>query len=325
MKVVVIGGAGYIGAHVVKALLDKDHQVKVYDNLSTGQEINYFNGVENVVADILDYPSLVKELLGFDAVIHLAAFKAVGESMEFPEKYSINNIMGTLNVLNAMTATKVPYFVFSSSAAIFGEGNGEPIGEEALKAPSNYYGFTKLEIERFLAWYDRLKDIKSISLRYFNAAGYDPSGTIKGLERNPANLIPVIMEAAFGIRSELVIFGNDYPTTDGTCIRDYIHVSDLAEAHVKALDYLVLHNQSMSLNLGTGRGLSVQEIYDEAVHVHGSVIPMRYGERRDGDPSQLIAASSKAQSVLGWTPQYSDRETLIKTTYQAYQRYYQSK
>ncbi|NIZ40631.1 UDP-glucose 4-epimerase GalE [Entomospira entomophila] len=322
MKVVVIGGAGYIGSHVVKALLARDYQVKVYDNLSTGQEVNYFPEVENVVADILDYPSLVRELTGFDAVIHLAAFKAVGESMEFPEKYSINNIMGTLNVLNAMTATKIPYFVFSSSAAIFGEGDGHPIEENASKNPSSFYGFTKLEIERFLAWYDRLKNIKSASLRYFNAAGYDPDGVIQGLERNPANLIPVIMEAAFGIRSELVIFGNDYPTDDGTCIRDYIHVSDLAEAHVKSLEYLALHKESIALNLGTGKGLSVQEVYDEAMRVHGSNISMRYGERRAGDPAQLIAASNKAQDLLHWIPQYSDRETLIRTTYQAYQRHY---
>lgn len=176
------------------------------------------------------------------------------------------------------------------------------LSEDAPKAPTSYYGFTKLEIERFLAWYDRLRSMRYATLRYFNAAGYDPSETILGLEKNPANLIPVIMECAFGIRPELTIFGKDYPTQDGTCIRDYIHVSDLATAHVKALEYIDREDKSVALNLGTGMGLSVKEIYDQAVLVHGKPIPMQYGERRAGDPAQLVASSSKAQELLHWHP-----------------------
>lgn len=318
----VVGGAGYIGAHVVQALLAYDYEVVVYDNLSTGQEINFFRKAHNVIADILDYPSLCKHLQGCEAVIHLAAFKSVEQSMVYPEKYSINNIMGTLNVLNAMSTLGIQYFVFSSSAAIFGEGASELIDENHVKNPSNYYGFTKLEIERFLKWYDRLRGIHSASLRYFNAAGYDCSGKVKGLEQTSTNLIPVIMECAFGLRSELVIFGKDYPTPDGTCIRDYIHVSDLAVAHIKALEYIVQEKKSTELNLGTGYGLSVREIYEEAVAVHKKNISMRYGERRDGDPSSLVASPEKAQRVLGWKPQYSTKEVLISSTYSAYMRHY---
>jgi UDP-glucose 4-epimerase len=322
MKVVVVGGAGYIGSHVVLALLEKGHQVKVYDNLSTGQKVNYFKEASNVEADILDYHQLVDHLTGYDAVVHLAAFKAVGESMLEPEKYSINNIMGSLNVINAMSTTGIKNCVFSSSAAIFGEGDGQPITEDAPTLPTNYYGFTKLEIERFLGWYDRIRGIKSAALRYFNAAGYHPSGKIAGLEKNPANLIPVIMESAFELRPALTIFGNDYPTPDGTCVRDYIHVADLADAHVLALEYIDKHQQSIALNLGTGQGLSVKEIYDQAVIAHQKPITMHYGERRLGDPARLVAASDYAKQLLGWQPKYSDKATLIQSTYDAYLRAY---
>ncbi len=319
MDILVIGGAGYIGSHVVAALLEAGHDVEVYDNLSTGQTINYVPQATNIEGDILNYPLLVQRMKNKQAVIHLAAFKAVGESMINPCKYSTNNITGTLNIINAMVETGVHYMVFSSSAAIFAEPETPLIDEESPKNPASYYGFTKLEIERFLGWYDQLKGLKSASLRYFNAAGYDPDLKVKGLERNPANLIPLIMESAFGLRPELTIFGNDYPTPDGTCVRDYIHVNDLARAHLIALEYIVKNNISLQLNLGTGKGLSVQEVYEGACRVHGSTIPMRVVDRRPGDAAQLVANPSRAEKLLGWKATQSDLDTLLSSTYKAYQ------
>jgi UDP-glucose 4-epimerase len=319
MQVLVIGGAGYIGSHVVATLLAAGHEVEVYDNLSTGQTINYFPQATNIEGDILNYPLLKQRMKNKQAVIHLAAFKAVGESMINPSKYSLNNITGTLNIINAMIETGVKFMVFSSSAAIFAEPETLLINEDAPKNPASYYGFTKLEIERFLGWYDQLKGLKSASLRYFNAAGYDPDLRVKGLERNPANLIPLIMESAFGMRPELTIFGNDYPTPDGTCVRDYIHVNDLARAHLLALEHIVKNNISLQLNLGTGKGLSVQEVYEGACRVHGQTIPMRVVGRRAGDAAQLVADPHRAQQLLGWKATQSDLKTLLSSTYKAYQ------
>ena len=211
MKVLVIGGAGYIGSHVVKELMAKNHEVTVFDNLSSGLIQNLFKKNEFIAGDILHPEDLDKAFArGFDAFIHLAAFKAAGESMIFPEKYSINNINGTLNILNAAVAHNCLNMVFSSSAATFGEPQYLPIDENHPKNPENYYGFTKLKIEEFMGWYDKLKNLKFAALRYFNAAGYDPEGVIYGLERNPANLLPVMMEVACGKRGKLKVFGNDY-------------------------------------------------------------------------------------------------------------------
>ena len=239
MRVLVIGGAGYIGSHVVKELMSKGHKVTVFDNLSSGLKQNLFKENGFIKGDILKVKDLEKAFAkGFDAFIHLAAFKAAGESMVAPEKYSVNNINGTINILNAAVKYNCLNMVFSSSAATFGEPQYLPIDENHPKNPENYYGFTKLKIEEFMAWYDRLKGLKFAALRYFNAAGYDPEGVLYGLEKNPANLLPVMMEVACGKREKLCVFGNDYPTRDGTCIRDYIHVTDLASAHVMALEYI---------------------------------------------------------------------------------------
>ena len=322
MKVLVIGGAGYIGSHVVKELMKNGHKVTVFDNLSSGLLQNLFKENDFIAGDILHKESLDAAFSrGFDAFIHLAAFKAAGESMIVPEKYSVNNITGTLNILNSAVAHNCKYMVFSSSAAVFGEPQYLPIDENHPKNPENYYGYTKLSIEQFMGWYDKLKGLKFAALRYFNAAGYDPEGVIYGLEQNPANLLPVIMEVACGMREKMKIFGNDYDTRDGTCIRDYVHVTDLAIAHVKALDYIVKNNESLTVNLGSENGTSVTEMVESARKITGQKIPADYVERRPGDPACLVASAKFAAEKLNWKAQYSDIDTLIETTYKAYKKY----
>ena len=319
MKALIIGGAGYIGSHVARHFLDNGHQVTVFDNLSTGQIINIFPDEEFIKGDILNTDDLDSAMaVGYDLIIHLAAFKAAGESMIKPEKYSVNNITGTINILNSAVKAGIPNLVFSSSAAVYGEPAYLPIDEEHPKNPENYYGYTKLAIEQFLGWYDKLKGLKFAALRYFNAAGYDGQGRIKGLERNPANLLPIIMEAAAGIRDRLSIFGNDYPTPDGTCIRDYIHVSDLATGHLKAAEYLVKNRQSLTVNLGTGCGISVQEMADKTKAITGVDFKVEYADRRPGDPANLVASSDKAFRLLGWKAVHSSVENLISTSWNMY-------
>ena len=323
MRVLVIGGAGYIGSHVVKELMTKGHKVTVFDNLSSGLKQNLFKENGFIKGDILKVKDLEKAFAkGFDAFIHLAAFKAAGESMVAPEKYSVNNINGTINILNAAVKYNCLNMVFSSSAATFGEPQYLPIDENHPKNPENYYGFTKLKIEEFMAWYDRLKGLKFAALRYFNAAGYDPEGVLYGLEKNPANLLPVMMEVACGKREKLCVFGNDYPTRDGTCIRDYIHVTDLASAHVMALEYISSKKESLTLNLGTGNGITVTEMLESTRRITGKEIKADYVERRPGDPAQLTAKSDLAKKVLGWEAKYSDVDTLIGSTWNAYKKYF---
>jgi UDP-glucose 4-epimerase len=260
-------------------------------------------------------------MAGNEAAVYLAAFKAVGESMVKPEKYSVNNITGTINLLNAASETGLQYIIFSSSAAVYGEPAYLPIDEKHPTNPENYYGFTKLEIEKFLSWYDRLKGIRYASLRYFNAAGYDVQGRITGLEQDPANLLPVIMEAACGIRQELAIFGNDYDTPDGTCIRDYIHVNDLAAAHALALDYVSKNGKSLTVNLGSETGSSVLEVLEAARRITGQPIPSRIAGRRPGDPAKLTASAALALALLGWKAEHSDLDTLIRTSWEAYRKH----
>ncbi len=318
MRVIVIGGAGYIGSHVAREFLDRGHQVRVYDNLSSGFRENLFEQAEFIQGDILDYPALVAAMKDQDAVVHLAAFKAVGESMISPEKYALNNLSGTINILNAMSANACKRIIFSSSAAIFGEPSYLPIDEKHPASPESFYGFTKLEIERLLSWYDRLKGIRYAALRYFNAAGYDKAGRVKGLEKNPANLIPAIMEVAKGWRERLQVFGTDYPTRDGTCIRDYIHVSDLANAHMRALSWIDSQDKSLSLNLGTGKGVTVLEILESARRITGLPIAADMVGRRPGDPAQLYASSALARELLDWAPSHSDVDSLVRTSWEAY-------
>ncbi|MFP4014364.1 MAG: UDP-glucose 4-epimerase GalE [Chitinispirillaceae bacterium] len=319
MKVLVVGGAGYIGSHVTRTLLDRGHEVTVYDNLSSGSRENLFEEAGFVQGDILDYDTLVQTMSGgFDAFIHLAAFKAAGESMIVPEKYSVNNITGTLNLLNAACQTGIGNVVFSSSAAVYGEPRYLPMDEQHPQNPENYYGFTKLEIERFLDWYSRLKKLNFAALRYFNAAGYDVKGRISGLERNPSNLLPVIMEVAAGKRERLDVFGDDWDTPDGTCIRDYVHVSDLAEAHALALEHVSSKNENVTLNLGSESGISVKAMLEKAREVTGRPVPARMSGRRAGDPARVVASSTEANRVLGWKAQFSDVETLVSSTWRVY-------
>lgn len=319
MRILVIGGAGYIGSHVVKDLLANGHEVTVFDNLSSGHRCNLFPNAAMAEGDITD-PEALRRVMqkGFDGVVHLAAKKAVGESMENPQKYAVNNLSGTINILNAMADNNIKYLVFSSSAAVYGIPQYLPIDERHPTEPINFYGFTKLDIEKLMNWYDRLKGIKYIALRYFNAAGYDESGDIRGLDTAPQNLLPIIMEAAIGKRDKLKIFGNDYDTPDGTCIRDYIHVSDLASAHTAALNYLQEKNRSEILNLGTETGTSVLEMLKAAEKVIGRPIAFEFAPRRPGDPARLTASAQTAQQLLNWKPSHSDIDNIVRSTWAVY-------
>lgn len=318
MNVLVIGGAGYIGSHVSLELLERGHRVTVFDNLSSGDRINLDPRSAFVHGSILDPLALRSALRGQEAVVHLAAFKAAGESMVDPGKYAWNNIAGTIAILNAMIEAGISLFVFSSSAAVFGEPQYLPIDERHPTEPVNFYGQTKLEIERILRWYQQLKGLRWAALRYFNAAGYDPNLRIRGLEQNPANLLPVIMEVAVGVRPHLGVFGNDYPTRDGTCIRDYVHVTDLAVAHVQSLDLLAGGRESLVVNLGSENGVTVLEMLETARRVTGRPIPAQIQGRRPGDPASLVASSTLARELLGWRARYSDVETLVRTTWNVY-------
>ena len=319
MHILVVGGAGYIGSHVVKALLKNQFRVTVFDNFSSGKEENIFPQADLIRGDILSYEQIAATMKNdVDAVIHLAAKKAVGESMENPALYAKNNISGTINVLNAMLESGVKHFVFSSSAAVYGSPQYLPIDEKHPLCPMSFYGFTKYDIEQYLQWYDRLKGLNFISLRYFNAVGYDEEGEITGLESNPQNLLPIVMEAASGRRAELLIFGNDYDTPDGTCIRDYIHVSDLADAHIRALDYLRQHQSSQILNLGTETGGSVLEMVKKSESLIGKRIPYRFAPRRAGDPAVVTASEQKAKELLGWQATHSDLDNIILSTWKLY-------
>ncbi|MDR2592570.1 MAG: UDP-glucose 4-epimerase GalE [Chitinispirillales bacterium] len=320
MNVLVIGGAGYIGSHVCRMLLDAGYAVTVYDNLSSGCEENLFAEAALVRGDILDTHALSSVMTGgnFDALVHLAALKAAGESMIQPEKYSVNNIAGTINILNCAAAAGIGIVVFSSTAAVYGAPSYLPMDEKHPLNPENYYGFTKLEIERLLGWYDKLKGIRYAALRYFNAAGYDAEGRVRGLERNPANLLPIIMEVAAGTREKLEIFGDDWATPDGTCIRDYVHVTDLAWAHTLSIERLMGGGKSLTLNLGSETGISVKSMLETARRVTGKAIPAVTAPRRAGDPERVVASASKAKDKLGWKTKHSDVETLIDSTWRMY-------
>ena len=319
MKICVAGGAGYIGSHVVLALLEKGHEVTVFDNLSTGRRENLFPDCLFVPGDLLNKEDLRKCFSKpFDGVVHLAAKKAAGISMEEPEFYAENNINGTVNLINAAVTAGTENIIFSSSAAVYGEPQYLPVDEPHPLNPENFYGFTKLEIERLLFWFEKLRGLRFASLRYFNAAGYDSHGRIKGLENNPANLLPVVMEVAAGVRLKLSLFGNDYPTKDGSGIRDYVHVTDLADAHVKALDFLFKEKESLTVNLGSDNGISVLDMVETAKKVTGRDIPIEITKRRPGDPAKLVASSSLAKVKLGWEASRSDAETLIETTWKVY-------
>jgi UDP-glucose 4-epimerase len=323
LKTLIIGGAGYIGSHIVLELLDTgDHQVTVFDNLSTGSLKNIPNGVKLIEGDILNEVDLAKafESDSFDVVFHFAALKAAGESMDEPGKYAHHNITGSINILNAMVEFDVMKIIFSSSAAVYGYPEYLPIDESHPTKPVNFYGFTKLEIERILKWYSQLKGLRFAALRYFNAAGYDVKGRITEMEKNCANLLPIVMETAAGTREKVLIFGDDYDTKDGTGVRDYIHVNDLATAHIKAMNYLDKENKDLIVNLGTGIGYSVLDVINGTKNITKKAVPYKIVERRPGDPDELFAKSHDAEGLLDWKPQYSDLETLIRSMWKMYRR-----
>jgi UDP-glucose 4-epimerase len=318
MKVLVTGGAGYIGSHVVLDLINAGHNVVILDDMSLGCVENIHEKAEFTQGSTLDEAMLDGVLSeNIDAVVHLAAFKAAGESMTNPEKYSRNNLNGATNVLNAMMKHDVKTFVFSSTAAVYGYPEYLPVDEAHPLKPINYYGYTKLAIEDILKWYGELKGLKFAALRYFNAAGYDVNGTLSGLEKNPQNLLPIVMEVASGQRKSMDVFGDDYETGDGTGIRDYIHVNDLASAHVSALEYLQ-ENDSLTVNLATGEGYSVMDVIKEAEAISGNKIKYKIVERRSGDPAELIATSKQANKLLNWAPKYSDLNTILKSMWNVY-------
>jgi len=320
MKITVIGGAGYIGSHTTRELLDRGHTIAVYDNLSSGLRQNLFPEATFVEGDILDVDSLNRFMDSFrpEGVVHLAAFKAAGESMTNPEKFSVNNITGSLNIINAAVTHGVKYFVFSSSAAVYGTPQYMPVDEKHPTVPDNYYGYTKLAIEGFLGWYDKLRGMRCACLRYFNAAGYDCAGRLTGLEKNPTNLIPVVMETAIGKRKEVLVFGDDFDTPDGTGVRDYIHVNDLAVAHGMSFDQLQKTGESFVVNLGVQKGYSVLEVIKMTEKISGHKVLYRIVERRLGDPAIVIADPGKAKALMGWTATHSSLESLLSTTWNTY-------
>ena len=299
MNVLVIGGAGYIGSHAARALRRAGHQVIIFDNLSAGYE-SLARGFELVKGDVLDRSALARELRRVDAIMHFAAFAYVGESVTNPQKYFHNNVEGGLSLLNTALEVGVKRIIFSSTCAVYGEPAKVPIAEDIPRQPVNPYGVSKLFFEQALEAYDRAYDFRYASLRYFNAAGADESGEIGELHQPETHLIPLALRAAAGLGPELQVFGSDYPTPDGTCIRDYIHVTDLADAHVKALDHLAAGKPSFAANVGTGSGHSVQEVLATIADVTGNKVPRRIVPRRPGDPPELVADPRKAQQLLQW-------------------------
>lgn len=312
MKILVVGGAGYIGSHMVKLLLRAGHEVVTLDNLATGYR-DAVTGGEFVHGDLTDRAGLdrVFERHAIDGVMHFASYIQVGESVARPDIYYRNNFCNTLNLLDAMTAHGVRRFIFSSTAAIFGEPDYVPIDEVHPARPINPYGISKWMVEQALAGYDRAFGMKSICLRYFNAAGADPEGELGERHDPETHLIPLVLQAASGRRPDIAVFGRDYDTPDGTCIRDYVHVMDLCQAHLLALDALAAGGESGAFNLGNGNGFSVREVIEAARRVTGREISVQDRPRRSGDPARLVANSGRARQVLGWKPQYAGLDVIV--------------
>lgn len=300
VAILVTGGAGYIGSHAARALRRAGYEVVIYDNLSTGCR-RLAQGFELVEGDIADQARLGPVLARVDAVMHFAAHSYVGESVENPRKYFRNNVAAALSLLNSALDTGIRRFVFSSSCAVYGIPERIPITEQTPREPVNPYGASKLFFENALEAYSRAYGLRSVRLRYFNAAGADESGEIGEIHDPETHLIPLALAASTASGPELQVYGSDYPTTDGTCVRDYIHVNDLADAHVRALEYLEKNGDSLAINLGTGRGHSVLEVIEAAKNATGRPVRRKMGPRRPGDPPVLVADPTKAQEVLGWT------------------------
>ena len=317
MAVLVCGGAGYIGSHTVRKLIETGEEVIIADNLSTGHRIALDPAVKFYECDIRDKSALKKIFAenNIEAVFHFAAFIEAGESVKLPLKYFSNNVYGMQILLEAMTESGVDKIIFSSSAAVYGEPERLPIDEQDKTFPTNPYGESKLIMEKMMRWVSAAQGVRYVSLRYFNASGAIEDGSI-GEDHHPeTHLIPLILQVPLGKRDHITVFGTDYPTPDGTCIRDYIHVLDLASAHICALNYLRNGGKSNYFNLGTGHGFSVKEIIDAAEKVTGLKIKTELGERRPGDPARLIASGEKARKILGWSPRFDDVEKIIATAW----------
>lgn len=315
MQILVTGGAGYVGSHAARLLERAGHSVWVYDNLSQGHRGAVPKGrlIEGDVGDRQRVESVLREKR-IEAVMHFAAFALVGESVADPAKYYQNNVVASLSLLEAMRAAGVKQIVFSSTTATYGVPEQVPITEDERQEPINPYGFAKLVIEHALADYAHAYGFGYAALRYFNAAGASPEGDL-GEDHDPeSHLIPIVLSVALGQRDKITIFGDDYPTPDGTCIRDYIHVDDLGDAHVKALARL-RSGEGLKLNLGTGQGYSVREVIDACRRVTGHAIPEVVGARRPGDPPELVADSRRAQAQLDWEPRYADINTIVETAW----------
>ncbi|MDR2133391.1 MAG: UDP-glucose 4-epimerase GalE [Clostridiales Family XIII bacterium] len=312
MSVLICGGAGYIGSHCARELKKEGFDCLIFDNLSEGHRAAV-GDLPLIVGDLLDESALESVFASheIDAVLHFAAFALVGESVKRPLEYYRNNVVGTINLLRAMQKRGVKRIVFSSTCAVYGEPARMPIAEDAPAAPVNPYGETKLAVERMLAACDAAHGIKSVCLRYFNAAGAAPDGDIGEDHALETHLIPLIFKVALGLGEKLTVYGNDHPTKDGGCVRDYIHVLDLADAHARALRHLLDGGESRAYNLGTGKGASVFEVIETASRVSGRDIPYEIAARRAGDPAVLIASADKIRRELGWKPQRGELETIL--------------
>lgn len=319
-NILVTGGAGYIGSHTVYQLVQRGYSVTVLDDLSTG----FRDAVPEPrlhICSLFDTEQVTQLLMrqNIDAVIHFAAFIAVGESTKEPEKYFRNNVAGSLSLFSAMAAAGVKKLVFSSTAAVYGNPVSTPIPETAAIAPVNPYGETKATVERALGWLDQCSGLRSVRLRYFNACGANPAAGLSERHVPETHLIPLLLKAVVTAQP-MTIFGTDYPTADGTCIRDYIHVDDLAKAHIAAIDHLLAGGPSDVFNVGTGRGFSVREVLAAVEAVTGKPVPHVFGDRREGDPAELVADSSKLRSQLGWSPEYTDLERIVASAWPSEQR-----
>lgn len=317
MAILVTGGAGYIGSHFVRLLNSKGFDVVIFDNLSRGHKESIPEGVAFEQVDLLDFSKLTEKLKLYkiDAVVHFAAFAYVGESVTNPRLYYINNVIGSINLLNAITEAGITKVVFSSTCSLYGNPEIVPISEAETIKPINPYAKTKHIIENVLADYDTAYGLKYVALRYFNAAGCSFDGSIGESHEPETHLIPLVIDTALGKRQSVSVFGDDYPTPDGTCLRDYIHVDDLGDAHLKALEYLNAGNSSDVFNLGTGDGNSVKEIIKTVERISGKKVEHKISARREGDPAVLVADNKKAADVLGWLPKYK-LEDIIKSALQ---------
>ena len=323
MAVLVLGGAGYIGSHTVYALCEAGREVVVVDNLETGHQEAVHEKAAFYQGDISDTAFLhhVLRRESIDGVIHFAAYSIVAESMRNPLKYYENNVCKTKKMLEVLLESGVQDVVFSSTAAVYGEPNRVPISEQDPTEPTNPYGATKLAMEQMFRWVANTGNLRFVSLRYFNACGAHQDGKIGEAHPTETHLIPLLLQVANGKRDAVAVFGCDYPTQDGTCVRDYIHVADLADAHILALDYLKDGGKSDIFNLGNGVGFSVKEVIETARRVTGHAIPVQISERREGDPARLVASSQKAKNVLGWKPRYHQLEEMVQTACRWHRRH----